>query len=94
MSVVLGKAQVERGAPYRLRLKLSDVFSFRPNTPADRQERMITVNGPAILYGVARGIVAETTGAGRHGKYVLPSVDLLPMAMRRLERKETPSPTE
>lgn len=95
MSIVLGKARVARGLPYHLRLKLSGVFSFTPDTPEPTQTRMIHINGPAILYGVARGIVAEATGAGRHGKYVLPSVNLLPMAEKRLAHRDTrPSPEE
>lgn len=97
MSVVLGQAKAARGAPYRLRLKLSGVFSFLPDTPEDVQVRMIHVNGPAILYGIARGVVAEATGAGRYGKYVLPSVDLLEMADRQLARgrvDDAPGPQE
>lgn len=95
MSIVSAKAHVARGVPYRLRLKLSGVFSFQPDTPEPTQTRMIYVNGPAILYGVARGIIAQATGAARHGKYVLPSVNLLPMAERRLARKDTgPLPQE
>lgn len=83
MQVLVGKAAAARGFPYRMRLRLSGIFSFAPATPPNVRERMINVNGPAILYGVARGVVGEATATGPRGKYVLPSINFIEMLERR-----------
>lgn len=67
--------------PYQITLKIQGVFSFRPDeqlTP-ERIERMATVNGASILFGLARGLVAQATGVAQFGKYLLPPVNFVEM---------------
>ena len=44
---------------------------------------MIGLNGPAILYGVARGVVAQATANCRYGKFVLPAMNFVKARRRK-----------
>ena len=64
-------------APYRLNLNLAGYFRFQDGTDEETVTKMIAPNGLAILYGIARGTVAQVTGCSRFGKLVLPSVNFI-----------------
>jgi hypothetical protein len=49
--------------------------------------RMSNVNGPTILYGIARGIVGGLTGFAAGGRYLLPSVNMVELAQRQDKRR-------
>ena len=72
---------------YNILLKIHGFFSFKPDIDEKTIERMISFNGLAILYGVARGVVAQVTANGPHGKYILPAVDFV--AVIKSQLKET-----
>jgi preprotein translocase subunit SecB len=59
----------------RLRVVMVGFFSFPPDTPEDRVRQLTPLNQLAMLYGTARGVVANITGMGRSGVFVLPSVN-------------------
>lgn len=61
---------------YRIHLKLTGFFSFIDGTKEETISNMIAPNGLAMLYGVARGVVADATAISWHGKFVLPSMNL------------------
>lgn len=46
---------------------------------------MIAPNGLSMLYGVARGVVANATAMSWHGKFVLPSLNLIEIIKRKSE---------
>lgn len=52
-------------------------FRFEEGTDEEQMQRMIRINGSSILYGIARGIVGQATGASRHGQFVLPTVNFV-----------------
>lgn len=87
MGISAGAAKVKRGIPYQFRLHLTGVFSFAPGTDEDIQTRLINVSGPAMLYGIARGIIGEMTGASRGRRYVLPSINFVELSKKRSARK-------
>lgn len=70
---------------YCIHLKLTGFFSFADGTSEDTISRMIAPSGLAMLYGVARGVVADATAISWHGKFVLPSMNLIEVIRRKSE---------
>lgn len=67
--------------PYHITAKVQGYFNFQPGAQisSEQMERMATLNGSSILFGLARGLVAQATGVGQFGKYLLPSVNFVEM---------------
>lgn len=87
--------QVFAKAPYYILLDISGFLGFAEGTDEETIRRMIGINGPVIIYGVARGIVAQATANGRHGKFVLPTVNFLKGIKEKPARKpKTPQKTK
>jgi len=91
LKLLVGPRMVARGLPYEFRLHLWGVFSFEPDTPQEKQEYIIHMSGPAMLYGIARGIIAQATALGPHGKYTLPSINFIEL-MEREAKKANKTP--
>lgn len=72
----------ERG-DYRIHLKLSGFFSFSEGVSEEMIGGMIAHNGLSILYGVARGTVADATATSWHGKFVLPAVNFIELVKQK-----------
>lgn len=68
---------------YRIHLKLTGFFSFVDGTTEDRIGSLIATNGLSMLYGVARGFVGNATATSWHGKFVLPSLNLIEIIKRK-----------
>jgi preprotein translocase subunit SecB len=64
-------------ARYYVYLDISGFFNFTEGTDEETIRKMIGLNGPAILYGVARGVVAQATANCRYGKFVLPAMNFV-----------------
>jgi preprotein translocase subunit SecB len=77
----------EENAPYAVDLKIVGYFRFTEGTADDVSRKMIYINGPAILFGIARGLTGQATGASKHGQFVLPTVNFLEIEKARLERE-------
>lgn len=76
--------------PYAVKIKIVGFFTFKGEITNDQREKMLKLNGATILYGVARGIIAQTTGGGFHGKYILPAVNFVDMFKKKENQiKET-----
>lgn len=71
---------------YALDIKLVGYFSFDPGTDEEAMGRLITINAPAILYGVARGIAAQAFALTNAGRMLLPSVNFVEIMDRRERR--------
>lgn len=65
------------GAPYDFSLEISGGFAIEPTVDPDRRERLIALNAPSILYGIARGYVASATSMAPAASLQLPSVNLV-----------------
>jgi preprotein translocase subunit SecB len=50
---------------------------------------MIGLNGLSILYGVARGVVAQATANCPHGKFILPSVNFIELMKSKAKESRT-----
>lgn len=78
MKVKLNNKKVDfDNARYYVYLEISGFFSFAEGTDEEAIRKMIGLNGPAILYGVARGVVAQATANCRYGKFVLPAMNFV-----------------
>lgn len=64
-------------APYYIYLDITGFFSFTDGTDEETVKKMIGLNAPVILYGVARGVVAQATANFRYGKFILPTVNFV-----------------
>ncbi len=71
---------------YSLDLKLLGFFSFDPGVDTHEIDHLIGLNAPSLLYGVARGIVAQSLSLTHAGRVILPSVNFVEI-MRERERK-------
>ena len=57
---------------------LSGVFSFPPDEfSLDERQPFLHLNAPAILYGIARGLIASMSGAGSLDALQLPSANFV-----------------
>ena len=59
-------------------IRLYGHFSVDQNFPHDKVQEMVGINGPSILYGAAREMVANITARGPHPMISLPSVSFHP----------------
>jgi preprotein translocase subunit SecB len=64
----------------RLTLSLIGFFTLGEGTDEKLKNVMLNQNAPSILYGIARQIIAETTGNGPWGKIYLGTVDFIEVA--------------
>lgn len=75
-------------AKYQILLDIKGFFSFAKNTDEETISKMIPINGSSILYGVARGVIAQATANCEYGKFVLPAMNLL-AAIKKSEKEKT-----
>ena len=73
---------------YRIHLQLSGFFSFAEGLSEELISGMIAHNGLSILYGVARGTVADSTATSWHGKFVLPAVNFIELLKQKSEANQ------
>jgi len=79
----------------RIEVTIEGRFSLPPDTPDEVIAQLVPLNCFAMLYGVARGIVAQATGLTPDGCVWLPSVNfvaLLQGATRETEGDEELTP--
>jgi preprotein translocase subunit SecB len=88
------QVSAEPGKNCRGRLKLSLIGFFTLADGIDERLKnvMLTQNAPSILYGIARQIVAETTGNGPWGKIFLGTVNFLELAQAKDRAKPEGTP--
>lgn len=72
--------------PYVIQFKIVGYFTIKDKLSDEVKERMLSLNGGTILYGIIRGIVAQTTGSGPFGKYIMPAINLVDIYEKRKKR--------
>jgi len=75
-------------SPYRIVVTITGHYSFQKHTKKQTVQKMIAPNGLAILFGIARATIAQATACGRHGKYILPTIDLISVIRSKMEKNE------
>jgi len=78
-------------APYQIVLKITGFFTFKEGTDEETIKKMISLNAPAILYSIARGIVSQATAQSLHGKFILPTVNFVELLKRKQKKKSSTS---
>jgi preprotein translocase subunit SecB len=63
--------------PYKISATVVGGFAVPHALPQDERLAFINLNGSSILYGIARGAIANVTGMGFWGMVPLPSVDFV-----------------
>jgi preprotein translocase subunit SecB len=58
---------------YSVDAEIVGFFHFLPDTPLEKMELLIRVNGSTILYGLLRGQIASLTGQFPQRKLILPT---------------------
>lgn len=77
--------------PYRFQATVAGRFSLAEDVPEDQRDRMVYINGTAILYGIARGALATVTALGPYGPVHLPTINFVDLLDRRPGRKKPPT---
>lgn len=63
--------------PYAIKFKIIGFFTLSGNPSNEEKDRMLNLNGGAMLYGILRGFVAQTTGSATFGKYIMPAINFV-----------------
>lgn len=64
----------EANTPYRFTIEMLGAFRVLEVYPEEKQDRLLRVNGPSMLFGIAREIVRDITARGPYPALILPSV--------------------
>jgi preprotein translocase subunit SecB len=64
-----------KNIPYEFSLELAGVIAAHPSLNGERLEKQIEVNGPSMLFGIAREVVRAATGRGLYAPVILPSAN-------------------
>lgn len=90
LSIRLGTEQLEKAnLPYTVAIRIAGVFQAARELKPLELESELVINALTILYGVARGHVAQSTGVGMYGKLVLPAVSFADLVEETRPRTAT-----
>jgi preprotein translocase subunit SecB len=73
---------------YAVDVSIFGYFSIEGDIDDDTAHQMINLNAPSILYGIARGIVAQGLSLTRAGKIILPSINFVELLRQRVEQRQ------
>jgi len=66
------------------------VLHFADDVDDAERERRVFLNGPVILHGLLRGVVASATGSCAGGPFILPTVNYVEVLRRQTEQPQLP----
>ncbi|MCD4786581.1 MAG: protein-export chaperone SecB [Candidatus Eremiobacteraeota bacterium] len=72
----------------KIEVGIEGIFELSSDTPEDIAKRLVPYNCLAILYGIARGMIADTTGSMPGGKFILPAINLVELINRQIEENK------
>ena len=67
---------------------MAGIFRFAPDVGEDTFVQLLASSAPAMLHGMARGILAQTTGLCVGGPFLLPALNYLTLFEQWRERVE------
>ncbi len=85
------EAQFKKCA-YRIHTVVYALFEFDRDTPKDEADKLLGLNGVAMAYSIARGIVADATGTSLHEKYLLPTVNFVDLMREKTGKSGKKAP--
>lgn len=77
------KPETFKKAKYRISLVLFAQFHIAPGVPRDLADRLVALNAPSILYGLARGHVAQATALCPWGRALLPTFNFVKLRAQK-----------
>jgi len=75
--------------PYFGKVRVELYLRVHPNFPDERIADLIKVNGVSLAYGMIRESVANLTGRGPHGVFLLPSISFIEKKPSSSSKKPT-----
>ncbi len=75
-----------------IRLVLVGEFILHPKMPPEKFDAFREANAPAMLYGIARGVIAQATALTERGRFTLPSLNFAFRHEVANEGKSRPTP--
>ena len=69
--------------PYTFSIRIVGFFNINPSLKINRADDIVKVNGPSILFGVAREAIANVTSRGPVPAAVLPTVTFIDYAQKK-----------
>ncbi len=82
------RPRAARQAWLTVQITLKGLFSLPNDTPEEDVQALVPLNGLAILYGIARGMVAQATGPTLHGALWLPAVSFVDLIGEQAQQAE------
>jgi len=73
---VKSRAGRKRPLPFRFEMTISGHFTLPEEVPEDEKQRLVSVSGSAMLYSIARAVLAMIIGAG-YNPFQLPSINFI-----------------
>jgi len=84
LTVDLGE-ESGRSLPYQIHLAVFAAFDATNDSNNTLIEQLVATNAAPILYGIARGIIGQATAQAIHGPYVLPTVNFIELAKKKVQ---------
>lgn len=63
--------------PYQVAIKGRGFYAVKGANSPEESDRLLRVNGAAILYGLLRAQVAQITAQSLHGQFLLPTMNFV-----------------
>jgi preprotein translocase subunit SecB len=83
LGVCREKSSEEEGCPeYTFNVQIFGVFGVDEDYPAEKADKLVRANAPAMLYGAVREMLLNVTGRGPFGPCTLPTVSFIDEAER------------
>lgn len=87
VAMVVSSFDPNDNAPYIFALAIAGFFRFNDEVNEETRMKMLWLNAPSILYGLARGYFFQATSAGLHGGALLPTVNFVAMRQQKLQQQ-------
>lgn len=89
MNIALNKKPAQfKKSRYQISMELLGEFQVRAGLNEEQKHKLIFNNGSAILYGIARGVVAQFTGGCGTDRFLLPAVNLLSLFASKIRKSK------
>ncbi len=93
LTVRLASVTGSEPSPYVGELKVVGIFQVAPEYPAEKKDILVSVNGPAVLYGMAREMISNITARGPYPMICLPTVTFIDQYPQQTPKSSKSLPT-
>lgn len=86
---IKSKKKAPSNQAYKVILVIEGIFSYQADMEKEKLEQFFQLNAPSILYGLARGVVSQTTAIMTNGKFLLPTVNFHRFRKKKSSKKKS-----